>query len=58
MGILQSMKEHTETFFHPKYLAHKMMRIVFALYLVVALVITAIHLLLNTVEHRVTYSLN
>lgn len=37
------MKEHTETFFHPKYLSHKMMRIVFSLYLVVALVITSIH---------------
>jgi diguanylate cyclase (GGDEF)-like protein len=45
------MKEHTETFFHPKYLSHKMMRIVFSLYLVVALVITSIHFI---AEYRTT----
>ncbi len=47
------MKEHTETFFHPKYLSHKMMRIVFSLYLAVALVITSIHFI---VEYRTTQS--
>ncbi len=45
------MKEHTETFFHPAHLSHKMMRIVFSLYLAVALVITSIHFI---AEYRTT----
>ena len=53
MGILPSMKEHTETFFHPKYLSHKIMRIVFSLYLGVALVITSIDFI---AEYRTTQS--
>lgn len=45
------MKEHTQTFFRPPYLSHKMMRIVFSLYLAVALVITSIHFI---AEYRTT----
>jgi diguanylate cyclase (GGDEF)-like protein len=37
------MKVYPLSFFHPQYLAHKMMRVVFSLYLIVTLLMTCIH---------------